>query len=54
MMSASLRPETQSIAIERAIRNEFLRRFLAHARLDAEPAKHLERAHVEEGGARQR
>ena len=39
---------------QRAVRDEFLRRFLAHARLDAETAEHLQGAHVEEGGAWQR
>ncbi len=39
---------------QRAVRNEFLRRLLTHARFDAEPAEHLHGAHVEKSRARQR
>ena len=52
-MSASFLPASVSMMTMRAFRLELLARLLAHLVLDAGRAEHFERAHVEEGGARQ-
>ena len=53
MMSASFLPASVSIRISAPSGVELLARLLAHLVLDAGAAEHFERAHVEEGGARQ-